>query len=426
MTEFVAESAGWLREGGPPGQLEERLRSLLLEGGRQVLEEVLNQAGLQVPGDVRRTGERVLEAQPRRVQTLLGEVSVRRRGYHDAEAGSVRYPLDEAMGLIGGWMPGLAKLAGRLAARTSYEDAGADLSACLGFPVESRGLPRLVRRIGAAVGAGVAGLAAPPLGTKARLYVSADGTGIPLRPEELEGRSGRQPDGSARTHEVKVGCVFTQSIRAGGPPLRDPESTTYAATLGRVEAFAPLLLREARRRHLDQAGQVVFISDAAAWLREMRRTHFPQAVWVLDFYHAATHVRSLADALFGKESRPAERFYRSGVKRLLAGKSAAVLAAARRVCHPVDAEVATREKAYLDTHHEGMRYDEFQREGIFIGSGVIEAACKSVVGQRFKQSGMFWSQQGAEDLLSLRCALSSGLYDQTWTPDVLRQIRDAA
>ncbi|MFZ1704835.1 MAG: ISKra4 family transposase [Saprospiraceae bacterium] len=421
----MSESAELLRD-GPPGQLEERLRETLREGGRRLLGELLNQPGLELPGDARLPGERVLEAQPRSVQTLLGEVIVHRRGYYDAEAGSVRYPLDEAMGLIGGWMPGLAKLAGRLAARTSYEDAGEDLSACLGFPVEYRGLPRLVRRIGAAVGVAVAGMSAPPVGKNVRLYVSADGTGIPLRPDELKGRAGRQADGSARTHEVKVGCVFTQSLRAGGEPLRDPDSTTYTATLGRVDTFAPQLLKEARRRHMDKARQVVFISDAAAWLREMRRTHFPEAVWVLDFYHAATHVRALADALFGKESREAERFYRSGVKRLLAGKSATVVSGAGRVSQPTDPVAAAREKSYLAAHHEGMRYDEFQREGIFIGSGVIEASCKSVVGQRFKQSGMFWSQRGAEDLLPLRCALSSGLYDQAWTPCVLRRIRDAA
>lgn len=81
------------------------------------------------------------------------------------------------------------------------------------------------------------------------MYVCADGTGVPMMRGELEGRKGRQPDGSARTREVKLGCVFTQhGADAEGCPLRDPSSTTYLGTLQNAADFGQQLRQEAIRR----------------------------------------------------------------------------------------------------------------------------------------------------------------------------------
>ena len=61
-----------------------------------------------------------------------------------------------------------------------------------------------------------------------------------------------------------------------------------------------------------------------------------------------------------------------------------------------------------------MQYGTFRAAGYFIGSGVVEAGCKTVIGGRCKQSGMFWSKSGAENILALRCLHSSRRMDEFW------------
>ncbi len=135
------------------------------------------------------------------------------------------------------------------------------------------------------------------------MYLSADGTGVPMRKEELEGRQGKQADGSAKTREVKLGCVFLQTqIDAEGHPVRKEASTTYVGSFEVAAEFGLLLRQEARRRGLAKAGKVVFLGDGAAWVWELARVNFPGAILILDFYHALQHVHGLVEALWGKDT----------------------------------------------------------------------------------------------------------------------------
>jgi hypothetical protein len=133
-------------------------------------------------------------------------------------------------------------------------------------------------------------------------YVSSDGTGVPMRREEVEGRAGRQPDGSAKTREAKLGCIFTQTvIDEDGQPLRDPDSTSYVGTFAGSSALGVLLRQEATRRGWERAQQVVFLGDGATWVWEVARLNFPGAIQILDFYHATEYVGELASLLFGSD-----------------------------------------------------------------------------------------------------------------------------
>jgi len=99
------------------------------------------------------------------------------------------------------------------------------------------------------------------------MYIEYDGTGVPIRKQELAGVKGKQPDGGARTREMKTGCIFTQSgLNDDGKPVRDPESTTYFSQIGQLDDFSKLLYSEAVKRGVDYAGQVVVIGDGAKWI----------------------------------------------------------------------------------------------------------------------------------------------------------------
>ena len=114
------------------------------------------------------------------------------------------------------------------------------------------------------------------------MYVSGDASGVPMRKEELEGRTGKQPDGGAKTRMAYLGCVFTQHKRdEKGHPIRDHESTTYVSSFGSIDEFGPMLRQEAIRRGLPLALQVILLIDGAVGLANMGRDCFGTAVQIV-------------------------------------------------------------------------------------------------------------------------------------------------
>jgi hypothetical protein len=250
-------------------------------------------------------------------------------------------------------------------------------------------------------------------------YVEGDGTGIPVRPEETEGRKGKQEDQSAKTREVKLGCVFTQTKEdEEGKPIRDPDSTSYVATLEPAVEFGALLRAEAFRRGLALAKVIVFLGDGAAWVWELARVNFPMAVFILDFFHAAEHLELLAEALFGEKTDTAKTQWEQWAKVLKEQPDGLeiVLREARQTLprRGKRREAALKQIAYFESNTHRMRYAEYQARGLFIGSGVIEAGCKTVIGQRLKQSGMFWGVTGAQNVLDIRSLLENRQFGPFW------------
>jgi hypothetical protein len=250
-------------------------------------------------------------------------------------------------------------------------------------------------------------------------YVEGDGTGIPVRPEETEGRKGKQEDQSAKTREVKLGCVFTQTKEdEEGKPIRDPDSTSYVATLEPAVEFGALLRAEAFRRGLALAKVIVFLGDGAAWVWELARVNFPMAVFILDFFHAAEHLELLAEALFGGKNDTAKTQWEQWAKVLKEQPDGLeiVLREARQTLprRGKRREAALKQIAYFESNTHRMRYAEYQARGLFIGSGVIEAGCKTVIGQRLKQSGMFWGVTGAQNVLDIRSLLENRQFGPFW------------
>lgn len=403
--------------------METGLRDAFARDARRIVEDLLNDRQL-IPDDTPPLpGETVHNNRPIPVHTLFGPITLTRRYFHHANSHSGRAPLDLTLDLTEHHTPALAQLICQASANAgdSYQEAANILTVFTGLQLDARSFHRLINRLTPDLTAALPSLA-PTSDTKPIpiLYIENDGTGVPCRPEELAGRPGKQPDGSARTREAKLGCVFTQTTTdAEGNPVRDPDSTSYVGTMGDCRESGEQLRAEALRRGLALAQIVIFLGDGAAWIWENARLFFPTAIQILDFYHAVEHLGVLARALFGdgefgtaQQKAWASELKRSDVHGIL--EQAGRLLAVNPDLDEQRQETARREIAYFTTHVERTRYGYFRQQGYFIGSGVIEAGCKAVIGRRLKQSGMFWGEAGAENILQLRCLLKSPHFQAAW------------
>lgn len=377
-----------------------------------ILQWLLQLPGLQVPGDVAEPGERCLANQTRQIHALSGPIELTRTYYYNADEHRGRFPLDEAIGLIDGYTPAVACLIGRCAAEHPFQCAESSLFAYTGLKVDARQFPRMAEYLGPlAEGFLRADLRSeepcPP-----RVYVATDGTGAPLRKNELAGRKGRQPDGSAKTHEIKVAALFSQHPLADQKPWRDLDSTTYVATTARSETFGEMVRAEFLRRFPSPPQEVIYLGDGAAWNWELQRVFFPRSIGVVDFYHAAEHVGQVVDLIEDRHSPPGTKRRKRWVKLLFRGRLDAFLKEATAALPNPGSKQAEKALNYFEKNRKRMQYGDFRSRGCFIGSGVVEAACKTVVAQRFKGSGMHWSQHGLSKILPLRTALLSGRFEE--------------
>ena len=393
--------------------LETGLREASGKACRDVVEGLLAMPGLRIPGDKRREGERCVGGVKRNIHTLFGEVAVTRNWYK-AVGVEGRFPMDMALGLIDGHTPALAGLISRDAANQPFTHAGEEFKAHTGLDVDARQFQRLGLRVGLEVEGFLRADHGPGSETPPRTYVQVDGTGAPLRHKELKGRKGKGPDGKAHTHEIKVAALFTEHPQIGAQPWRDRGSTTYVATDERCGPFGSMVRAEYRRRFAGQP-ETIALGDGAAWIWRLFWINFPWAVQIVDFHHAAEHVAALAELAHPRDSSDWKKLRRNWTGKLWNGRIDALLASARAAIPRSRAKAGRKALAYFETNRARMRYNLFRDKGYFIGSGVVEAGCKTLVGQRFKGAGMHWSRRGLKRLLSIRTALSSNRYESFWT-----------
>jgi hypothetical protein len=210
--------------------------------------------------------------------------------------------------------------------------------------------------------------------------------------------------------------VFTQHrVDEKGHPVRDWDSTTYVSSFKPIAQFGPLLRQEALRRGMGTAAKVVLLIDGANGLENMGKLNFLGCVQIVDFFHAMEHAGLVLDALLGKHHPDHKSRSHRWAKRLLKDKVQTLINETRQECAGKPQAAAVEETLhYFVSNVSRMQYGTFRAAGYFIGSGVVEAGCKTVIGGRCKQSGMFWSESGAENILALRCIHSSRRLDEFW------------
>jgi hypothetical protein len=367
---------------------------------------------------------------PKTLATLFGEVTIRRSVFRSSDGTQTRIPLDETLRVEGTtFSPAVRRLMARAGSRTSFADASADLSTYAHLDVTPKQIQRVAEEVGRCVEDWIGSQKpepkkpletpnTPPAQTApgvSKLYVSFDGTGIPVRKNELAATKGKSPDGIAKTREVKLGCVFTQThIDKNGPPVRDPDSTTYVGAIESSTLFGLRIHEEALRRGSQHAKQIIVLTDGARYNKTIASTHFPGAVHIIDLYHAREHLSELAKAL---DLHHTQQSHWSGLLDM--GRIEDLLSEAATRIEKLSLNAAKTQElqkmlGYFRENADLMRYADFRLAGHFVGSGVVEAGCRTVVGQRLKHSGMFWSVRGANAIIALRCCQLSGRFEDYW------------
>jgi hypothetical protein len=419
-----------LGTGAGLGVLEQAMRAALTSAGARLLEAVLaGEDGYAGPHAKCGSGHQAVYAggRDKTVTTVLGPVTLRRAWYHCAECKRGQAPRDDQLGVAGASLsPGLAEMIALAGAEVSFARAAGLLAGLAGITVSPRTIERSAEASGAAARAATDAEAAairarrivplpPPAPVPDMLYVEVDGTGIPVRASETEGRAGKGEDGKAGTREVKLARLFTVSrLDTKGRPVMDPGSSSYAFTFNGKDALADLVQAEYLRRGGEHHRQVVALGDGAAWIWTMAADLYPHATHITDIYHAREHLTDLANHLAFITPDPGQ-WLQDRSDELDAGDIEAIIAAARQYpLQGVKAEELDKKLGYFQRNIHRMRYARFKKMGMFLGSGHIEGAIKAIVVHRAKQSGMHWSVDGAADIIALRCQHASGRWNELW------------
>jgi hypothetical protein len=336
---------------------------------------------------------------PKDVQTVVGWITLRRAYYVCAACGQGHCPLDAQWGLARDSLsPGVRRLAGRFGALLPFAEAAASLAVAARVQVSASTVRTVTEAIGTrreqVVAAEIAaawrrGL---PLATGTpphRLYVAMDGVRI------------MSTDGGGR--EVKVGVVQPVRQQAGG---EQRDAASYVAGLEPAAAFGPRLALEAHRRGLEGAALVAVLGDGAEWIWQLAADYFPTAVQIVDWFHASERIWALGRALYGRETIETTAWVEAQVARLAQGEAAALATAWQMlVCRGEAAAIRDEQVTYFTNQASRMAYDQYRAAGWDIGSGMVESACKHLIGAREKGPGMRWSEAGAQTVAAVRVLL---------------------
>jgi hypothetical protein len=366
------------------------------------------------------------ELRSKAVLTVVGKVEAARPYYLCPHCHHGQFPIDLELDVIHTeFSPGVRRMLAVVGHQAPFEHGRQQMEVLAGLSVTTKAVERTSETIGEDIAVRqqreiqqALQLELPiPLGPRIPiLYVAMDGTGVPVVRKETEGRASKQDGEPAHTREAKLGCVFTQTtVDKEGYPIRDEASTSYVGAIETAEEFGRRLYAEAWRRGWARAEKKVVLGDGAEWIWNQADLHFPEATQIVDLYHAREHLWDLAAKLYPNDSPSQMRWVMVEKDKLDEGKIESLVTALRSLeaCYPGLAGTIHTEANYFEGHKERMRYPKFRKQGLFVGSGVIEAGCRTVIG-RLKQSGMFWTVRGANAIIALRCCQLSGTFEDYW------------
>lgn len=359
-------------------------------------------------------------------QTVLGEVTLWRAYYYCAQCESGFFPRDRQLGLEdGSESPGIQRMNALAASLASFHQSSLLLKELAGVEINAKRVERCAKRIGAEVAADEKRHVEPLEADSClpnSMCLSMDGTGIPVRASEVEGRSGKQPDRPPKTREVKLCVIWSADSRdEEGKPVCDPGSISYSAAVESAATrdtdehpseFAERVLREATRRRFAEANQTSVVADLAVWIWNIAHELYPRAEQIGDRYHVKERLSTVGKDLFAAGSQPAKDWIQARWDELDAGSLDDLQAAIE--IHAAASEEARKCLGFLANNRDRLRYPEFEAKGLCTSSGVTEGGCKNAIGARLKRSGMHWTVRGADPIIALRCCVLSGRFQDTW------------
>lgn len=409
--------------------MEMHIRSSMHGVGRIILEKLLNSDSGDYQGrsiaDDKGHKAFFIDYRDKEVQTVLGKVKIKRAYYYDYESKGGYCPKDKLLDIIGtSFSPGTRKIMGRVGAYRSFGLGEEDIKEMAGISVSAKEIERVSNKLGEQIENFFKTEASESLSDKnisiktiPTMYICLDGTGVPVVKKETVNRRGKGEDGQAKTREVKLGCVFTQSkVDKEGRPVRDEDSTSYVGAIETSDDFGTRLYAEANRRGLEKAEKFCVIGDGAPYIWNIAEEQFYGAIQILDLYHAKEHCWNAGRIFFGNNKEKLKPWAQERCKQLDAGKVEEVIKDIKQLIPDKEEEktLLQKEMNYFEENKERMRYDDFRRQGLFVGSGMVEAGCRTVIGQRLKQSGMRWSVKGANNIIALRCCYFSNRWEDFW------------
>ena len=411
--------------------IEMALRSALHKAGAAALSQLLH-CDTPAPGQRERAcpcGQtaRYRELRSRRIFTALGEVEILRPYYLCADCGNGQFPFDAELDVENKDLsPGVRRMLALVGSEAPFDHGRRQIELLAGLKVTTKAVERTAESIGEeiarhgqqevdrAMQLDLPMVVGEPIPI---LYIQPDGSGIPVVKKETEGRTGKVDGQPAHTREVKLGCVFTQTTwDQDGYPIRDPDSTTYTGAIETAAEFGKRIYLEAWNRGWSRAQKKVVIGDGAEWIWNIADLQFPGAIQIVDLYHSRQHLWNLARRLYPYDDASQKQWMLRYKSKLDEGKIEELVRLLRSIHAPTPdaAEKIQTEAAYFEKNADRMRYPKFRSQHLFVGSGVIEAGCKSVIGSRLKRSGMFWTVRGANAILALRCCQLNGRFETYW------------
>ena len=360
---------------------------------------------------------------PRTVITALGPMTIERAWYHCERCAEGFAPRDRALGLDHSSLsPAALRMTGLIAARVSFAESSELLQELAGLAIEPKLVERQAEALGRAIAEDERQVIEPEPSDAHTLYLGLDGTGVPVRKTQTQGRKGKQPDGSAKTREAKIAALWSADSRdQHGNPARDPDSVSYNAAIETVAIldtdtelppFAQRVLREIERRRFLDAPQQVVLGDGAAWIWNFAEEHLPGATQIVDIFHAKQHLFEAAKAIYGPGTDLAVAWGKQRRDDLDEGRFDDLLAALQE--HADSCDEAKKTLDYFNNNRNKMRYPTFRAQGLCVSTGVLEGGCKSVIAARLKNGGMHWTVHGANAVIALRCAIRSNRFDDFW------------
>jgi Uncharacterised protein family (UPF0236) len=411
--------------------IEMAMRSAMHQAGAAAMTELLRYAA--PAADQRRLPcpcghqAQYVDLRSKTILTAVGKVELRRPYYLCAHCKEGQFPVDTELDVEHAESsPGVRRMLAVVGADAPFDHGREQMKTLAGLEVTTKAVERTAEAIGAAIAQReeeeiqrtmqldlpiVVGEPIPIL------YVEIDATGIPVVKKETLGRQGKEEGHGARTRGAKLGCVFTETTwDKDGYAIRDPDTTTYTSAIETAEEFGKRIYLEAWKRGWSRAEKKVLIGDGAEWIWNIANDHFPGAVQIVDLYHARQHLWDLARQIHPNDEAQRMRWMMIHQDKLDEGKIEELVSMLRGI-ESTNSELLEeihKQANYFENHAERMRYPKFRSQHLFVGSGVIEAGCKAIIGSRAKRSGMFWTVRGANAILALRCCRFNGRFEDYW------------
>lgn len=359
-----------------------------------------------------------------KVHTSLGRVEYDREYVRCRSCGEGAFPQDAEFHLDGQRnSPALQRIVSVAGSVAPFEKASDLLGEIGSIPLAASKVERITEQVGKRMQdwqqrrqqLAMAHESEKPSKPVERLYIEADGTTVPMRIQGARSKNQRT-EGKVEYKEVKVGAVFEGTVDEDGRPQGGAK--TYTGTFEDAEACVRQVAAEAKARGSVHAQEIVLLMDGGTWLWNRLPEAFAgkTVTPILDWCHPSERLAAIAKWIYGEGSDKAKDWARQHRDSLYEGRVQDVIKAIEGL-KPRGQEskkFVRQSLEYFREHAHRMNYAELRAQGYFIGSGVIESACKHIVANRLKQAGMKWSRDHVPKILALRVARASGWWGNFW------------